>query len=203
MSEAAQCVTRRDLGRGGGVDAPLTDLFAGEVALGVEANDEFTPGPDATNTDRCDARLPGQGALWCAQPAPWASMGLDTFTVACGVGPVRHVGINTDVAHPRGSQASRAVSYVEVELVHTDAKGVAAFVTQAFQECADGSAAQMEGLSSVIGAVLSGAGGTHDADTVAFLTPERVAWVILDGRPWTPVERAQALGAIARHLRQT
>jgi hypothetical protein len=44
--------------------------------------------------------------------------------------------------------------------------------------------------------------GVHDADAVAFLTPKRVAWVILDGRPWTPAERTHALSAIAAHLGQ-
>ncbi|GAA3709502.1 hypothetical protein GCM10022399_27860 [Terrabacter ginsenosidimutans] len=60
----------------------------------------------------------------------------------------------------------------------------------------------MQGLSAVTGVVPSMRSGVHDADAVAFLTPKRVAWVILDGRPWTPAERTHALSAIAAHLGQ-
>jgi hypothetical protein len=59
-----------------------------------------------------------------------------------------------------------------------------------------------KGLSAVTGVVPSMRSGVHDADAVAFLTPKRVAWVILDGRPWTPAERTHALSAIAAHLGQ-
>lgn len=202
VPEAAQCVTRQDLGRGADVGLPFKGLFTGQVAHGVDINDEFTPGPDSTDAGRCGAVLPGPGPLWCAQPAPWASMGLETFTIASGATRVRRLGISTDVSDTRGAQASRVVSYVELELGNSDPKGAADFVTRAFQECADGAVAHVEGLPAIAGDFTSTAGGAHDADAVAFLTSKRVAWVILDGRPWTPAERKQALSAIAAHLRQ-
>ena len=73
---------------------------------------------------------------------------------------------------------------------------------RAFRRCADGAVAQVQGLSAVTGVLPSMSGGVHEAEAVAFLTPTRVAWVILDGRRWTAAERKRALGAIAAHLRQ-
>jgi len=203
VTEAAQCVTHQDLGRDVGVDLPFKDLFQARVARGVDVNDAFAPGPDAKDAGRCGAVLPGGDDVWCGQPAPWASLGWEKFTIASGATRVRRVGVSTDEGRSSsGGQRSRSLSYVELELGGADPKGVADFVQRAFQRCAHGTAAQVQGLSVVTGEVPSMIGGVHEADAVAFLTSKRVAWVILDGRPWTPAERKQALAAIAAHLRQ-
>ncbi|WP_374970603.1 hypothetical protein [Terrabacter sp. BE26] len=203
VPEAAQCVTHQNLGEGAGADLPFTDLFAGRVARGIDVNDEFAPGADATDAGRCGAVLPGGDDVWCGQPAPWASMGMDQFTIASGATRVRRVGITTDEGQSRpGRQVSRSLSYVELELGAADPKGLADFMQRAFRRCADGTVTQLQGLNAVTGVVPSMSGGVHEADAVAFLASKRVAWVILDGRPWTPAERKQALGAIAAHLRQ-
>ena len=203
VPEAAQCVTHQDLGRGAGVDLPFTDLFAGRVAHGVDVNDEFALGPDATDTGRCGAVLPGGDDVWCGQPAPWASLDWDKFTIASGATRLRRVAVSTDEGRSSsGGQVSRSLSYVELELGGADRTGVADFLQRAFRRCADGTVAQVQGVSAVTGVLPSMSGGVHEAEAVAFLTPSRVAWVILDGRRWTAAERKQALGAIAARLRQ-
>lgn len=202
VPEAAQCVTHEDLGRDPRVDLPFKDLFLGRVARGVDVNDAFAPGPDAKDAGGCGAVLPGGDDVWCGQPAPWTSLRWDQFTVASGATRVRRVGVTTDEGRSSsGRQVSRSLSYVELELGGADPKGVADFVQRAFQRCAHGTAAQVQGLSAVTGELPSMIDGVHEADAVAFLTSKRVAWVILDGRPWTPAERRQALAAIAAHLR--
>ncbi|GAA2020292.1 hypothetical protein GCM10009740_05830 [Terrabacter terrae] len=203
MPEAAQCVTHQDLGQGAGVDLPFKNLFGERVAHGVDVNDEFAPGADATDVGRCGAVLPGGDEVWCGQPAPWASLGYDKFTIASGATRVRRVGVSTDEGRSSsGGQVSRSLSYVELELGGADPKGVADFLQRAFRRCAEGTPAHVHGLPAITGNVPSMSGGVHEAEAVAFLTPKRVAWVILDGRRWTAAERNQALGAIAAHLHQ-
>lgn len=202
VPEAAQCVTHQDLGEDVGVDLPFKDLFAGRVAHGVDVNDEFAPGPDANDAGRCGAVLPGGDDVWCAPPAPWASLSWDKFTIASGATRVRRVGVSTDEGRSSsGGQVSRSISYVELDLGGADPNGVADFVQRAFQRCAHGIVAPVQDLPAVTGKVPSMSGGVHEADAVAFLTSKRVAWVILDGRPWTTAERKHALSAIAAHLR--
>ncbi|MEW1953341.1 hypothetical protein [Terrabacter sp. NPDC080008] len=203
MPEAAQCVSHQNLGEGGGAGLPFTGLFEGRVARGIDANDEFVLGVDAADFGRCGAVLPGGDDVWCGQPPPWASMGMDRFTIASGATRLRRVAITTDEGRSSsGRHVSRSLSYVELELGGTDPKGLADFMQRAFRRCADGTVTREQGLSAVIGVLPSMSGGVDEADAVAFLTPTRVAWVVLDGRPWTPAERNQALGAIAAHLRQ-
>lgn len=203
LPEAARCVTHRNLGEGAGVDLPFKDPFSSGAAHGVDVNDEFVPAADASDVARCGAALPGGDDVWCGQPAPWASMDWDTFTIASGAARVRRVGVSTDEGRSSsGRQVSRSLSYVELELGGADPKGVADFVRRTFQRCADGTVGTVQGLSAVTGVLPSMNGGVHEADAVAFLTSKRVAWVILDGRPWTTAERMHALGAIAAHLRQ-
>jgi hypothetical protein len=80
------------------------------------------------------------------QPAPWASLGWDKFTIASGATRVRRVGVSTDEGRSSsGGQVSRSVSYVELELGGADPKGVADFVLRAFQRCADGTVAHVQG----------------------------------------------------------
>lgn len=202
VPEAAQCVTHQNLGEGAGADLPFTELFAGRVARGIDVNDEFVPGPDAIDAGYCGAVLPGGDDVWCGQPPPWASMGMDQFTIASGATRVRRVGITTDEGRSSpGRQVSRSLTYVELEIGGTDPKGLADFMQRAFRRCADGTVTHVQGLNAVTGVIPSISGGVHEADAVAFLTSQRVAWVILDGT-WTPAERKQALGAIAAHLRQ-
>ena len=105
-----------------------------------------------------------------------------------------------DPARP-GHSASQIVTFVEIELSANDPKRVGQFAEAAFQHCANGTVQRVHGVSAVVGSVPAEYGARGQAAAVAFLTPDRVAWVILDGqRPWTNAERDRALGAVAAHL---
>jgi hypothetical protein len=75
------------------------------------------------------------------------------------------------------------------------------FAQAAFEHCAGGTEQLVHGVPAVVGFVPSEAAASGVAAAVAFLTPERIDWVVLDGqRPWTSAERDRALAAVAAHL---
>jgi hypothetical protein len=201
--DAAPCSQHRDLGEGTNAELLFTDLF-GTSVMHELVNDEFVPGPEAGDDVRCRINLPDGDGTWCGQPVPWVSLDWKDMVNAFGAERIRRVSLSTDEGSTAAGQTvGRRVSYVEIELAGEDRKGLASFIQAAFHTCADGNPTKVYGVPAVVGTVSSShnANLAGEADAVAFLTPKRVAWAILDGRPWTAPERERALKAIASHLR--
>lgn len=202
VADAAQCAKRRDLGTDLTADLPFGDLFGKGVARGVDLNDEFTPGPDSRDDPRCSrGSLPDGDAVWCGQPAPWLSADWMGMVDAFGADRIRRISLSTDEGTAAsGRVLGRTLSYVEIAVRQGDPRGTSAFLEAAFTSCADAAPGTVGGVKVMAGSVPSTQGPQGEAPSVAFLTPDRAAWVILDGREWTKAERERALAAIAAHL---
>lgn len=200
--DAAQCAMRRDLGTDTTAELPFGDLFGKGVSRGIDLNDEFTPGPDSRDDPRCSrGSLPGGDAVWCGQPPPWLSADWMGMVDALGADRIRRAFLSADDgASVDGQMPGRTVAYVEIELRRGDPRGTLAFLESAFTSCADAAPGTVSGLKVMAGSVPSAHGTQGEASAVAFLTPERAAWVVLDGGEWTKTERERALRAIAAHL---
>ena len=92
------------------------------------------------------------------------------------------------------------MTYVEVDLLPDDPGGASAFLERAFRTCADEVPVKVGAVTVLVGLVLSDDGARTATTAAAFLTPGRVAWVVLDGRAWTTAERDHALDTIVAHL---
>jgi hypothetical protein len=201
IPEAVQCTQRRDLGRGAGADLPVQDLFERGVPRAIDINEELVPGRDAGDA-RCAAKFPAMEDLDCGLRAPWARTGWGDLLIALGAHRVRHVEIITEESdRARPGSASWVVTYVEIAVPANDPKRLGQYVQAAFEHCAAGTVQLVHGVPAVVGFVPSESAASGVAAAVAFLTPERIAWVVLDGqRPWTNAERDRALASVAAHL---
>lgn len=203
VTEAARCSEHRELGRGGDAKLPFADLFGDGVARGIDANDEFVPGPDAADDSKCGQALGAGADAWCAQPPPWVSLDWKDIVNAFGAERIRRISLSTNESGAAADPSTeRSATYVEVEVAAGDPKGVARYLQAAFVSCADAEPATVHGVPAVVGTVPSNpiANPSGEAPAVALLTPKRVAWVVLDGRAWTAPERERALKAIASRL---
>jgi hypothetical protein len=201
IPDAAECVQARDLGTGAGADLPVKDLFERGVTRAIDINEELVPGRDAGDA-RCAGRFPASEDLDCGLRGPWARTGWGDTLIALGAPRVRHVKIVTEESdRARPDSASRVMTYAEIELPAHDPKQMGQFAQAAFEHCAGGTSQLVHGVPAVVGFVPSEAAASGVAAAVAFLTPERIDWVVLDGqRPWTSAERDRALAAVAAHL---
>jgi hypothetical protein len=180
---------------------PVKDLFDRSVTPVIDIGEDYAPGRDAADA-RCARDFPAIDALDCHLRAPWIRTGWGDLLNASGAQRIRHVEIVADASDPArpGQRASQIVTYVEIVLAARDPGRLGQFTQAAFQHCAGGTPQLVHGVSAVVGAVPPEYGAAMAA-TVAFLTPDRVAWVVLDGqRPWTNAERDRALRAVAAHL---
>ncbi|MGW5240045.1 hypothetical protein ACWEOW_14025 [Monashia sp. NPDC004114] len=201
IPEAVECVQARDLGAGAGADMPVKDLLERGVTRTIDINEELVPGRDAGDA-RCAGRLPAFEDLDCGLRGPWAHTGWGDPLIVSGAQRVRHVRIVTEESgRARPDSASRVMTYAEIELPAHDPKRMGQFAQAAFEHCAGGTVQLVHGVRAVVGFVPSESAPSGVAAAVAFLTPERVDWVVLDGqRPWTNAERDRALAAVAAHL---
>ncbi|HET7799465.1 MAG TPA: hypothetical protein VFL38_03530 [Humibacillus xanthopallidus] len=201
IPDAVECVQARDLGAGAGADLPVKDLFERGVKRAIHINEELVPGRDAGD-GRCAGRFPAFEDVDCGLRGPWARTGWGDLLVVSGARRVRHVELVTEESDPtRPDSASRIMTYAEIELPPHDAKQTGQFAQAAFEHCTGGTDQLVHGVPAVVGFVPSESEPSGVAAAVAFLTPERVDWVVLDGqRPWTNAERHRALAAVAAHL---
>lgn len=214
VPEAATCTQQRDLRQGARGTKPVDGVFLNGTVRDVSVNEEFVRGPDGDDADRCGNVLPLGTEAWCGQPAPWASMDIKDLVIAAGADRVRRIEVTSESGGdtagktPSGTATIGAerypavqwASYVEFELSAGDERGFGTFVRDAFTQCADAKPATLGGVPAVVGTTI-GRDPSGDSPIVAFLTPTRVAWLVLDGRPWTAAERAHAYKVIAAHLR--
>lgn len=200
IPDAAECVRARDLGAGAGADLPVKDLFERGAKRAIHINEELVPGRDAGD-GRCAGRLPAFEDVDCGRHGPWGRTGWGDLLIASGARKVRHVEIVTEEGGGVPASGTRAMTYAEIELPAHDPKQTGQFAQAAFEHCAGGTDQLVHGVPAVVGFVPSQSEPSGVAAAVAFLTPERVDWVVLDGqRPWTSAERDRALAAVAAHL---
>src|SRR4051812_28490523 len=203
IEEAARCTTHRVLGADEAASIPRTDVFVAFVAGGGELPDETRLGPDGADPDRCPGELPEEA--WCGQGAPWAGLGWNDFLTASGAtrgvrSEVLSVPAGSSEDAGSGSRENQSFSYREYDLRAGDPKGLSLYLRAAFDRCSEARPTTIHGLEAMVGAVPSEQGARHEAECVLFLTPSRVAWVLLDGRAWTPEERAHALKVTSSRL---
>jgi hypothetical protein len=179
----------------------VKDLFDRGVKRAIQINEELVPGRDAGD-GRCAGRFPAFEDVDCGLRGPWARTGWGDLLIVSGARRVRHVEIATEESDPaRPDSASRVMTYAEIELPAHDPKQMGQFAQAAFEHCAGGTDQLVHGVRAVVGFVPSESEPSGVAAAVAFLTPERVDWVVLDGqRPWSDAERQRALAAVAAHL---
>lgn len=202
VPEAAECTVRRDLGTGGDAKLPFGDVFGPGVARGIDGNDEYRPGAGDARDSRCQQELPDGASLSCEQAVPWVSADWTNHLTAFGARQVRRVSVSSEEPGIGGGpRRSRTVSYAEVDFWAGDTKGVVEFLTAAFRSCARGVTSNVGGVPAIVGLVPSLTNQSGDVTAAAFLGQERVAWVVLDGRPWTKPERDRALTVVARRVR--
>lgn len=204
IENAAQCTTRRSLDQSEAAGVPLTDMFLGFSSGGGALPDETRLGPDGADVTRCPGELPEQP--WCGEGVPWSGLGWNAFLTASGATRVLRseaLSIPVGVVGGAGPDDPRTqwVSYREYDVAPGDPKGLAGYLRAAFARCAHATPVTVHGLTAMMGRVPSEWGAGREVDVVLFLTPERAAWVQLDGRRWTPAERAHALKVISSHLK--
>lgn len=201
IPDAAECVQARDLGPGAGADLPVKDLLERGVKHAIHINEELVPGRDAGD-GRCAGRFPAFEDVDCGLRGPWARTGWGDLLIVSGARRVRHVEIVTEESdRARPDSGSRVMTYAEIELPPNDPKHTGQFAQAAFEHCTGGTDQLVHGVPAVVGFVPSESEPSGVAAAVAFLTPERVDWVVLDGqRPWTDAERQRVLAAVATHL---